>query len=283
VKAPVKKVAPKAVSKPASKPVAKKEVKPAAKPVAKAPAKAAPAKAVKEKAVKAPKKAAKVVVPKAPKAPKPSKDELKAEKQKLKEAKKIAKQQAKAAAKAQAKAEKQAQQAAMRPKGQKEEIKIDRSPETIRREIEAAKAISYSIRPTEPRHMELPKQPSLERTKFNEAELNEFKVLINTKLEDARKDYELLKESVSFRSTNGTDDTSPTFKLLEDGSEIMSKEEAQQLAMRQQKFIQNLESALVRIENKTYGICRATGQMISKERLRSVPHATLSIEAKRAQ
>ena len=224
-----------------------------------------------------------MVTPKPVKAVKPSKEEIKAEKQKLKEAKKLAKQQAKAAAKAQAKAEKIAHQNAMRPKGQKEEIRIDRSPETIRREIEAAKAISYSIRPTEPRVAELPKQPAIDRTRFNDAELTEFKTLINKKLEDARKDYELLKESVSFRSNNGTDDTSPTFKLLEDGSEIMSKEEAQQLAIRQQKFIQSLESALVRIDNKTYGICRATGQMISKERLRSVPHATLSIEAKRAQ
>ena len=181
------------------------------------------------------------------------------------------------------KEEKKAQQAALRPKGHREDLKIDRSPETIRREIEAAKAISYSTRPTEAKHVEKPRQPSLDRTKFNETELKEFKDLINKKLEEARKDYELLKDSVSSRDSNGTDDTSPTFKLLEDGSEILSKEEAQQLAMRQQKFIQSLESALVRIENKTYGICRGTGQMISKERLRSVPHATLSIEAKLQQ
>ncbi|MFN7690242.1 MAG: TraR/DksA family transcriptional regulator [Bacteroidota bacterium] len=121
------------------------------------------------------------------------------------------------------------------------------------------------------------------KTKFNEAELAEFKDLINRKLADAIKDYELLKDTLSHRDNNGTDDTSPTFKLLEDGSEVMSKEETTQLAIRQEKFIQNLKNALIRIENKTYGVCRATGNMISKDRLRSVPHATLSIEAKRDQ
>jgi RNA polymerase-binding transcription factor DksA len=121
------------------------------------------------------------------------------------------------------------------------------------------------------------------KTKFNDNELNEFKVLINNKISEAMKDYELLKDTLSHRGNNGTDDTSPTFKLLEDGSEVLSKEETTQLAIRQEKFIQNLKNALIRIENKTYGVCRATGNMISKERLRSVPHATLSIEAKRDQ
>ena len=102
-------------------------------------------------------------------------------------------------------------------------------------------------------------------------------------MSEAIKDYELLKDTLSHRDNNGTDDTSPTFKLLEDGSEVMSKEETTQLAIRQEKFIQNLKNALIRIENKTYGVCRATGNMISKDRLRSVPHATLSIEAKREQ
>jgi len=120
----------------------------------------------------------------------------------------------------------------------------------------------------------------LTRTKFTDAELSEFRDLIKKKLEFAIKDYELLKDTLSHRDNNGTDDTSPTFKLLEDGSEVLSKEETTQLAVRQQKYIQSLENALIRIENKTYGICRATGQMISKERLRSVPHATLSIQAK---
>ncbi len=127
------------------------------------------------------------------------------------------------------------------------------------------------------------KAPIIGKTKFNETELTEFKDLINYKLSEAIKDYELLKDTLSHRDNNGTDDTSPTFKLLEDGSEVMSKEETTQLAIRQEKFIQNLKNALIRIENKTYGVCRATGNMISKDRLRSVPHATLSIEAKRDQ
>jgi DnaK suppressor protein len=127
------------------------------------------------------------------------------------------------------------------------------------------------------------KAPIIGKTKFNDAELKEFKELINFKLAEAIKDYELLKDTLSHRDNNGTDDTSPTFKLLEDGSEVMSKEETTQLAIRQEKFIQNLKNALIRIENKTYGVCRATGNMISKDRLRSVPHATLSIEAKREQ
>ncbi|MEI6524006.1 MAG: TraR/DksA family transcriptional regulator [Bacteroidia bacterium] len=126
-------------------------------------------------------------------------------------------------------------------------------------------------------------QPRLEKTKFNEQELQEFKDLINRKLDEARSDYELLKDALSHKDDNGTDDTSPTFKLLEDGSEVLSKEETTNLAIRQQKFIQSLEMALIRIENRTYGICRVTGQMIPKERLRIVPHATLSIDAKKMQ
>lgn len=123
----------------------------------------------------------------------------------------------------------------------------------------------------------------LTRTKFSDSELKEFRDIIKKKLDKAINDYELLKDTISHRDNNGTDDTSPTFKLLEDGSEVMSKEETTQLALRQQKYIQALENALIRIENKTYGICRGTGQMISKERLKSVPHATLSIEAKKSQ
>jgi DnaK suppressor protein len=117
------------------------------------------------------------------------------------------------------------------------------------------------------------------RTRFSDEELEEFKELIHKKLKEAKNDFEMLKDSLSNKD-NGTDDTSPTFKLLEDGSDVLTKEETAQLAVRQQKFIQNLEMALVRIENKSYGICRSTGKLISKERLRVVPHATLSIEAK---
>ena len=121
------------------------------------------------------------------------------------------------------------------------------------------------------------------RTRYSDNELKEFKELIRKKLGEAQKDYELLKSTLSHKDDHGTDDTSPTFKLLEDGSDVLSKEETAHLASRQEKFIQNLQNALIRIENKTYGICRATGKLISKERLRSVPHATLAIEAKLEQ
>ena len=121
------------------------------------------------------------------------------------------------------------------------------------------------------------------RTRYSDKELQEFKQIILGKLEEAQKDYELLKSTLSHKDDHGTDDTSPTFKLLEDGSDVSSKEETTHLAARQEKFIQNLQNALIRIQNKTYGICRATGKLISKERLRSVPHATLSIDAKLEQ
>lgn len=121
------------------------------------------------------------------------------------------------------------------------------------------------------------------RTRYTDKELQEFKQLILEKIAEAKKDYELLKSTLSHKDDHGTDDTSPTFKLLEDGSDVLSKEETAQLAARQEKFIQNLQNALIRIENKTYGICRVTGKLISKERLRSVPHATLGIDAKLGQ
>ncbi len=118
------------------------------------------------------------------------------------------------------------------------------------------------------------------RTRYSDAELAEFKELILQKLAEAKADYDLLKQTLSHADDHGTDDTSPTFKLLEDGSDVLSKEETAQLAARQEKYIINLQNALVRIENKTYGVCRVTGKLIPKERLRSVPHATLSIDAK---
>lgn len=122
-----------------------------------------------------------------------------------------------------------------------------------------------------------------EKTRYSDAELEEFKELILGKLEKAQKDYELYKNSLTQSDGNDTQDTSPTFKVLEEGAATLSKEEAGKLAQRQQKFIQHLQAALVRIENKTYGICRETGKLISKERLRAVPHATLSIDAKKNQ
>lgn len=122
-----------------------------------------------------------------------------------------------------------------------------------------------------------------EKTRYSDAELAEFKELINIKLQEAQEDYELLKSSLSLSDNHGTDDTGRTFNMMEDGSDTLSREEVAQLAARQEKFIQSLHSALVRIENKTYGICRVTGKLIKKERLRLVPHATLSIDAKNAQ
>ncbi|MFZ4400140.1 MAG: TraR/DksA family transcriptional regulator [Bacteroidales bacterium] len=121
------------------------------------------------------------------------------------------------------------------------------------------------------------------KTRYSDEELQEFKEIILKKLEKARQDLEILTEA--FTTTGGNDimDTSPTFKVLEEGYQVMSKEENSKLAARQDKFIQSLENALIRIENKTYGICRETGKLISKERLRIVPHATLSIDAKLSQ
>ncbi|HHU59032.1 MAG TPA: TraR/DksA family transcriptional regulator [Bacteroidales bacterium] len=122
-----------------------------------------------------------------------------------------------------------------------------------------------------------------EKTRYSEAELQEFKDIILKKLDKAKKDYDLLKNTITLEDGNDTQDTSPTFKVLEEGAAVLSKEEAGKLAQRQQKFIQHLQAALVRIENKTYGVCRETGKLIPKERLRAVPHATLSIDAKRNQ
>ena len=121
------------------------------------------------------------------------------------------------------------------------------------------------------------------KVRYNDKELNVFKVLIEEKIEKAKADLELLKSSYMNDGNNGTDDTAPTFKAFEEGSETMSKEANTQLALRQEKFIRDLKNALIRIENKTYGVCRITGKLINKKRLHLVPHATLSIEAKNSQ
>lgn len=118
------------------------------------------------------------------------------------------------------------------------------------------------------------------KTKYSAVELEEFKQIILAKLKKAREDFEMLTEAYSNNSEHGTNDTSPTFKVLEEGQQVLSKEENSRLAARQKRFMTNLENALIRIENETYGICRVTGKLISKERLRAVPHATLSIDAK---
>ena len=122
-----------------------------------------------------------------------------------------------------------------------------------------------------------------EKTRYSDTELEEFRTIILDKLDAAKKDYDLLKATIMNVDGNDVTDTSPTFKVLEEGAATLSKEEAGRLAQRQMKFIQSLQAALVRIENKTYGICRETGKIIPKERLRAVPHATLSIEAKMSQ
>ncbi len=129
---------------------------------------------------------------------------------------------------------------------------------------------------TKSEHMETKR----EKTRYADEELKEFRDIIEKKLVEAREGLKLLTEAYTTQNANDTNDTSPSFKILEEGSQVLSKEENSQLAARQQKFIRDLENALIRIENKTYGVCRVTGKLISKERLRSVPHATLSIEAK---
>lgn len=118
------------------------------------------------------------------------------------------------------------------------------------------------------------------KERYSDTILEEFRELISKKLKLAREDYALFRSDLMHSDNNGIEDTSPTFKVLEEGASTLSKEESSKLAQRQLKFIQHLEAALIRIENKTYGVCRETGKLISIERLKAVPHATLSIEAK---
>ena len=121
------------------------------------------------------------------------------------------------------------------------------------------------------------------KAKYSEEDLKEFKEIIDKKIAQAEEDLELLQSAFKNDANNGTDDTSPSFKSFDEGSDVMNKEKNVQLAIRQEKFIRDLKNALLRIENGTYGICRVTGKLIQKERLKLVPHATLSIEAKRKQ
>ncbi|TJY38109.1 TraR/DksA family transcriptional regulator [Pontimicrobium aquaticum] len=119
--------------------------------------------------------------------------------------------------------------------------------------------------------------------RYSDKDLAEFKVLIQEKIKKAQHDLELIKSAYMNDHNNGTEDTAPTFKAFDEGSAVMSKESNSQLAIRQEKFIRDLKNALIRIENKTYGVCRVTGKLINKKRLELVPHATLSIEAKNMQ
>ena len=121
------------------------------------------------------------------------------------------------------------------------------------------------------------------RVRYTDAQLEEFRVLVNEKIVKAQQQLELIESAYRNDSDNGTNDTAPTFKAFDEGSEVMSKETASQLAIRQEKFIRDLKNALIRIENKTYGVCRVTKKLINPERLKLVPHATLSIEAKNMQ
>lgn len=121
------------------------------------------------------------------------------------------------------------------------------------------------------------------KNRYSDKELEKFRILILQKIEKAQEQLHLIQSAYKNDSNNGTDDTSPTFKAFDEGSEVMSKETSSQLAIRQEKFIRDLRNALIRIENKTYGICRVTGKLINPKRLKLVPHATLSIEAKNLQ
>lgn len=307
------KPAPKKASKPAAKP-AKKAAKPApkkaAKPAAKKVVKAAPKKAAKPAAKPAAKKIVKpavkkVVKPIAKKATKPApaakiKPAPKAKvapapKAKVAPAKPVKPAKAEKPAKAPKAVPASKKQEVSKPALPQVEMQVKKAPESKQRERSVGESIlnkpvdlkmlnlNAAALPTnkvnEParnmKHVQKDK-----RNRYSDQELLEFKTIILKKLEEARKDYDILKDTLSHKDDHGTDDTSPTFKLLEDGSDVLSREETAQLAGRQLKFIESLENALIRIENKTYGICRVTGNLISKERLRSVPHATLSIEAK---
>lgn len=271
--APVKKAAPKKVVK--AKPAAKKPAKPvkkaAPKPVVKKAVAKKPAPAPKKTATKpAPKPAAKVeakapvkaksapVIKPAP-APKPV----------------VAKPAPapKAVAPKPAPAPKLSAKAIL--KKEKEEAKANAAKPLV---TQTSAPVIHRSAPMVKKQVSTLESASKER--YNDSELEEFRGIINAKLEEARKDYDLLKQTLANTDNNGTEDTSPSFKMIEDGSETLSREETAQLAGRQEKFIKHLEDALLRIRNKTYGICRVTGRLISKERLRLVPHATLSIEAK---
>ena len=298
-KKPAKKAAPKKAakpakkaSKPAKKAVAKKVVKKAAPKKAAKPAKKVVAKKVAKKV--APKKAVKKVVKKVAKKVVAKKVVKKVAPKKV-VAKKVAKPVAKKApvkpvAKVVAKPVAKAVVTKPVPVVKKAEpVSKKKSREFVTDDDyssdEAPMIVEYKT-PSIRRPMGPAPKPHINtdtRTRYSDNELKEFKELILKKLGEAQKDYELLKSTLSHKDDHGTDDTSPTFKLLEDGSDVLSKEETAHLASRQEKFIQNLQNALIRIENKTYGICRATGKLISKERLRSVPHATLAIEAKLEQ
>ncbi len=256
-------MAKKAISKPA-----KKVAKPAAKKVAAKPApKKAATKPVAKKITKPAAKApAKKVVPK----PAPKKAVAKAP------AKKVVAKPAPKKVVAKAPIKKVASKPAVKPAA-----KAVAKPAPAPKPAPVAKPAPAPAPVSKP--VVKPTVQPVTATRYSDKDLKEFEALIKEKLVQARSDYDELKESLSRDGDNSTDDTSPTFKMMEDGSDTSSREEVAQLASRQEKFIKSLENALLRIMNKTYGVCRVTGKLIPKERLRLVPHATLSIEAKNMQ
>jgi len=152
-----------------------------------------------------------------------------------------------------------------------------------KKEVVKGKTVSTPTKSVKPEKSIKTAVAENEKTSFSDEELEEFRQIILEKLDKAEKDLELLTEAFTHKNEHDINDTSPTFKVLEEGYQVLSKEENSKLAARQHKFIKSLENALIRIENKSYGICRETGKLIPKERLRVVPHATLSIEAKQKQ
>jgi RNA polymerase-binding transcription factor DksA len=165
-------------------------------------------------------------------------------------------------------------------------VKKEAAPVVVAKPVVAKPIVKkpVEIKKPEPVNIVIPRvQDPNEKSRYSDSELIEFKEIITKKLASAREELQLLTETLSNPNNNGTDDTAGTFKVLEDGSATLEKEHVNQLAVRQRKFIDQLEAALIRIKNKTYGICRETGKIIPKERLRAVPHTTLSMEAKLKQ
>jgi RNA polymerase-binding transcription factor DksA len=160
------------------------------------------------------------------------------------------------------------------------EVKKPEPVKNVKTPIKSKPVVSPNVKIEAP---SLAENANIVSQRYSDSDLKEFEGLIREKLVQAKSDLDELKQSLSHEGDNSTDDTSPTFKMMEDGTDTTSREEVAQLAARQEKFILSLENALLRIKNKTYGICRVTGKLIPKERLRLVPHATLSIEAKNMQ
>lgn len=287
-KAPTKKVA---VKKPIKKVVAKKPVKKAApakkKPVAKkvvkkaAPVKKAVVKVPVKKAVKPAKAEVKKVAPKAvAKAIEPVKPAMRMATKKEEKPVEVKTSKALEPKKPELK------MATSRPAKKESSHHTKKTPFSAPVDIKsfANMSKSFKIPVAKPNVIKQATEAVIDsRSRYSDGELQEFKEIILGKLGEARKDLEMLRGSLSHTDDHGTDDTSPSFKMMEDGSETLSREETAQLAGRQEKFIMALENALIRINNKTYGICRVTGKLISKDRLRLVPHTTLSIEAKNMQ